>query len=88
MSAPLQFPSKETIISFLTHHPYTKNPLLVEKKIIEAVANFFANKKKSPNIVEQDVRLAITNTNEELLDYQMLIAFALMECAQVFKAKL
>lgn len=88
MSAPLNFPSKEVIVSFLKHHPLTKHPLLVENKIIEAVANFFANQKKTPITVKSDVRIAIKDVNEELLDHQIFLALALMECAQAFNAKL
>lgn len=88
MLTRLQFPSKEIITAYLTNHPYTKNLIATETKIIDAVADFFANQKKPPHLVKQDVKKVISETNEDLMVFQELILFALMESAQILQAKL
>ncbi|KAG8171508.1 hypothetical protein JTE90_007397 [Oedothorax gibbosus] len=62
----LHFPSKGEIVSYLEQHPLTNDPYLTEKKIIEAVADFFADKDKAPMGVDMGVMLKLADLNEKL----------------------
>lgn len=87
----LHFPPKGAIISCLEQHPVTSketNPYLTEKKIIEAVADFFADQDKAPMGVDMGVMLTMMDLNEKLglpqmglMAINMSLTEALKDCA-------
>ena len=87
----LQFPSKEIIISYLAGHPLTNKdrfPCLTDKKIIEAIADFFDNAKKLDKGVDFGVMRVLhdLNKNREIPEKKIaiihfLLITALKECA-------
>lgn len=99
----LNFPSQNTIISYLENHPLTNTRYLKEKKIINFVASFFANSKKMSsdiktevmNILLMNYEIVKTNTNinasalkiEAIIDIALNLSKALEDCAKG-KAKL
>ncbi|MBU6383004.1 MAG: hypothetical protein KGQ49_00995 [Verrucomicrobia bacterium] len=97
-SATLHFPSKPAIMSYLEAHPLTSkdtNPYLTEKKIIEAVADFFADQDKTPHGVDVGVILTMYDLHEELelspggvTTIQMNLTAALKDCAAGKKIEL
>lgn len=61
-SSTLHFPAQDAIVAYLTKHPLTSDPDLTENKIIETVAEFFANQVYStPMGVEMSVMLVMTH---------------------------
>lgn len=66
MSLTLHFPSEQSITSYLEKHPFTNNPYLKEKKIIDAVAKFFANTNKVDEVVTLGVMLTLHNLSKEI----------------------
>mgnify|MGYP001797398763 CR=1 FL=1 len=63
----LNFPSKEAISSYLEKHSRTKGDArLQDKKIINAVAQVFANKKHHPTQISPQVMLAMRCFSGEL----------------------
>lgn len=68
-ASTVQFPSKAAIVSYLEQHPMTSkksNPYLSEQKIIDAVAKFFADQRKTPMRVNTGVMLIMYDVNELL----------------------
>lgn len=63
----LRFPDQEVIIEYLAGHPMTKNLPLIDWKIRESVARFFANQNKDSLEVERDVWLCLYLSNDKLI---------------------
>jgi alanine-alpha-ketoisovalerate/valine-pyruvate aminotransferase len=89
----LHFPSEEAIIFYLKKHPLTSErtqPYLTDKKIIDAVAKFFANQDKAPKDVDVDVMSTMCDLNEKLKLPESVVkvinfklTLALKDCANV-----
>ena len=62
----MRFPAQDVIVAYLTKHTLTSDPYLVEKKIIEAVAKFFANQDKEPIGVDLGVALETMSLSKKL----------------------
>ncbi|KAG8194647.1 hypothetical protein JTE90_003120 [Oedothorax gibbosus] len=84
----LHFPSKGEIVSYLEQHPLTNDRYLTEKKIIEAVADFFADKDKTLMGVDMGVMLKLADLNEKLqlpqvalITININLTAALKDCA-------
>lgn len=87
----LHFPSQGAIVSYLEQHPLTSketNPYLSEKKIIEAVAKFFADQDKADMGVDMGVMLTMYDLNEKLklpemalMTINLNLTAALKDCA-------
>lgn len=84
----LHFPSQGAIISYLEQHPLTSDPYLKEKKIIETVAQFFADQDKAPMGVDMGVMLTMMDLNEKLglpqmglMAINLNLTAALKDCA-------
>lgn len=87
-SIALQFPSKEVIISYLEHHPLTRDSYFSEKKIIEAAATFFADQEKVPAGINMGVLLTLKDlgitrdlTAVAATAIRMSLSQALTDCA-------
>lgn len=66
MSVTFHFPSQQSIVAYLEKHPFTNDPYLKEKKIIDTVAKFFANTNKDDRGVELGVLLALYRLNAQI----------------------
>ena len=82
----LYFPSRENIVFFLQNHSLTQE--ITDKKIIHALAGFFADTKKAPLGVDLGVALCFDNLNANLsFDtmtlklMQISLTCALKDCA-------
>jgi hypothetical protein len=89
----LHFPSQEAITAYLAKHPLISDPLISdsynqEKKIKDAVAQFFANSRKVPMGVQMGVMLTISELNKKfglpqsaVMALNMNLTEALQDCA-------
>ena len=91
MSSTLHFPSENGIIAYLEKHPLTSkevSPFLHEKKVIQAVAKFFAEQNKVPAGVNLGVMLTLYDLKPTLgipdvalATMQLALTRALVDCA-------
>ncbi len=94
----LHFPSQQTIVSYLEEHPLTNKkgyPYLSNKKIIEAVAHFFANPDKAQIGIDAGVTLTMSDLQDKLnISHNPLmfiikcLKHALTDCAHEQQIKL
>jgi hypothetical protein len=90
-TSTLHFPSKEVIVSYLKQHPNTDeetHPFLTENKIIETVADHFADEDKNEIGVDMVVTLTLYDLNQSLKLSAVVLAtirknlvIALKDCA-------
>lgn len=89
MSSILQFPSRNTIIEYLTEHPLTTDPIFEEKKLIVAAAKAFANKEKQEFNVQMGVMKTVCRPkiikgldDDKILKICLDLTRALKDCAK------
>jgi|GEM_PF-3899565 len=88
MLSPVQFPSKDVIVSYLEQHPATKDRFFSDKKITEAVATVFAHQQYYTGGVDMAIALTMNDESEKLgLSDEIFylvsanLKIALMDCA-------
>lgn len=95
-AAVLQFPSKADLVSYLGQHPKTtkeSHSCFADQKVIEAVAEYFANQKKAPAGIKMGVNLVMFKENDrfknrlhltdrDLESINRNLTEALRDCAQ------
>lgn len=90
----LRFPSEEEIINYLVKHPSTcaeKNPEFTEKKIVQAVAHYFANKITTSEGVINGLKITYRELKDINISIDTLKSIypnlnqALVDCGKVAK---
>jgi hypothetical protein len=65
-AATLYFPARDVIIASLTKHPRTCEPYLTKTKMIETVAEFFANTHLTSREVKKGLKSSLNDLNKTL----------------------